>query len=251
MLAGLAALPLEAAAPATSKVQLRFISLNQTIVGAGVAGGDGEATPLVITSDSLSRPVSHASGRVRLVSVKPQPQTETKRVAPHNPDDLNAPVPGFRRKPTSEDQAKVKAGDRELAAIDLPPGDHQRFIIIVHPGKGPGLTAIPDRIGFFPPGSDRYVNLTGTMVIVEVPAGRQQIPPNGTLVMRPGATHAQPYQLRLLAKKQGEEKLFFSAYTALDEERRNLRILVPRGEDGEEIVMKTISDGLAANDNYR
>jgi len=166
-------------------------------------------------------------------------------------DPLPTPPRGFRRSKVDEVPLKVKAGSRELGAIDLPDGDHQRFIIIVHPGKGSGLTAIPDRIGFFPPGSDRYVNLTAATVIIDVPSGRVTLPPNGSIVLRPGVTNLRQYHLKLLTKSGVEEEPFFAAFTAQDDERRNLRILTPENADGTGILMKTISDGMVAEDNYR
>lgn len=246
-----ASLTTQGAEPATPRVQLRFVSLGQTITGAGIAGSEGKATPVVILADSLSRPVSHPYGRLRLVS------TQTVVAAPKNPDepirpeDIPPATRGFRKKKTDEPTGNIKAGGQELGAIDLPAGDHQRFIIIVHPGKGNGLTAIPDRLGFFPPGSDRYVNLTALPVIIDIPAGRQTLAPGGSIVLRPGAAHLRQYQLRLLAKTAGEEKLFFSAFTAQDDGRRNLRIFIPSGAQADGLELKSVSDGLAAEDNYR
>lgn len=244
------ALTATGAEPAMRRVQLRFVSLSQPILGAGIAGADGKATPLVIPDLSLSPPVSHATGRLRLISTQPTAAAPKKPDVPADPEDLQQPVPGFRRAKTAE-TSPVRAGNREIGATDLPAGDHQRFIILVHPGKGSGLTAIPDRLGFFPPGSDRYVNLTGVPVIVDLPAGRQTLPPNGSTVLRPGATHLHQYQLRLLTKTGGEEKPFFSAFTAQDDGRRNLRLLMPDPADPSSLLMKTISDAQADEDNYR
>lgn len=242
---------LQGAEPATQSVQLRFVSLNQPIQGAGIADAEGKATPLVIPSSSLGRPIPHASRRVRLVSTSPDAPGQQKPSVTTGADSPPAPPRGFRRSKEDEAPRKVKAGNRELGTIDLPSGDHQRFIIIVHPGKGNGLTAIPDRIGFFPPGSDRYVNLTAATVIIDVPSGRLTLPPNGSIVLRPGVTNLRQYHLKLMTKSGGEEEPFFAAFTAQDDERRNLRILIPENADGTGIVMKTISDGLAAKDNYR
>jgi hypothetical protein len=244
------ALTATAADPSPRRVQLRFVSLSQPILGAGVAGADGKATPLVIPAHSLSHPVSHTSGRLRLVSTQPAVAAPKNTDATVNPEDVQQAVPGFRRAKTSE-TTLVKAGNREIGSIDLPDGDHQRFIILVHPGRGSGLTPIPDRLGFFPPGSDRYVNLTSVSVIIDIPAGRQTLAPNGSVVLRPGATHLRQYHLRLLMKTSDEEKPFFSAFTAHDDGRRNLRIFIPGGPQGEGIILKSISDGLAAEDNYR
>jgi len=240
-----------AAEPVAQRVQLRFVSLGQTITGAGLAEADGKATPVIITADSLSRAVSHPHGRLRLVSTQTAATVPKKNGEPIRPEDIPPETPGFRKKRTAEPTGKVKAGNRELGAIDLPAGDHQRFIIIVHPGKGNGLTAIPDRLGFFPPGSDRYVNLTAYPVIIDIPAGRQTLPPNGSIVLRPGANNLHQYQLKLLTKSGDTESLFFSAFTAQDDTRRNLRIVLPGGSDAGGIRLKTISDGLAAEDNYR
>lgn len=233
------------------RVQLRFVSLGQAIEGAGIAGPDGKATPVVILADTLSRPVSHPQGRLRLVSTQTGATEQKKNAEPVRPEDIPPETPGFRKRKTGEELRKVKAGGREIGAIDLPAGDHQRFIIIVHPGKGSGLTALPDRLGFFPPGSDRYVNLTAQPVIIDLPAGRQTLAPERSIVLRPGATHLRQYQLRLLTKTIDEEKVVFSAFTAQDDGRRNLRIFLPAGPDGADIVMKTIPDGRAAEDNYR
>ena len=246
-----ASLTTNGAEPVATRVQLRFVSLNQTITGAGLATADGKAIPLFIPTDSLSSPVSHPLGRLRLVSTLATASPVKKTGEPIRPEDIPPETPGFRKKKTSEPTGKVKAGNRELGAIDLPAGDHQRFIIIVHPGKGSGLTAIPDRLGFFPPGSDRYVNLTAFPVIIDIPAGRQTLPPNGSIVLRPGAANQHQYQLKLLTKSGNDERLFFSAFTAHDDARRNLRIILPGGSDTDGIELKTISDGLAAEDNYR
>jgi len=246
-----ASLTTSGAEPVAQRVQLRFISLSQTITGAGLAAADGKATPVFIPSDSLSSPVSHPHGRLRLVSTQAVADAPKKTDEPIRPEDIPPETPGFRKKKPTEPTGKITAGNRELGAIDLPAGDHQRFIIIVHPGKGSGLTAIPDRLGFFPPGSDRYVNLTASPVIIDIPAGRQTLPPNGSIVLRPGTAHLRQYQLRLLTKTDGEEKLLFSAFTAQDDGRRNLRIFIPGDPQGEGIILKSISDGLAAEDNYR
>lgn len=239
------------AEPVAQRVQLRFVSLSQTITGAGLAEADGKATPVIITADSLSKPVIHPHGRLRLVSTQTATAAPKKSGEPIRPEDIPPETPGFRKKKTGEPTGKVKAGNRELGAIDLPAGDHQRFIIIVHPGKGSGLTAIPDRLGFFPPGSDRYVNLTAHPVIIDIPAGRQTLPANGSIVLRPGAANRHQYQLKLLTKSGNEEHLFYSAFTPHDNGQRNLRILLPSGSEGDGIELKTVSDGLAAEDNYR
>ena len=242
---------MQGAEHATQSVQLRFVSLNQPIEGAGIADADGKATPLVIPSSSLGRPIPHASRRVRLVSTPPNDPGQQKPSVTTGADSPPVLPRGFRSSKENEGHRKVKAGNRELGMIDLPSGDHQRFIIIVHPGKGNGLTAIPDRIGFFPPGSDRYVNLTPSTVIIDVPSGRLTLPPYGSIVLRPGVTNLRQYHLKLLTKSGAEEEPFFAAFTAQDDERRNLRILIPGGVDGTRVEMKTISDGLVAEDNYR
>jgi hypothetical protein len=232
-------------------VQLRFVSMTQDILGAGIADDEGKATPLVISAGSLGRPVSHTSRRLRLVSTSPSEPEKPKAEAATDPAATPTLPRGFRKDKPVESSGKVKAGKQELGAIDLPAGDHHRFIIIVHPGKGRGLTAIPDRLGFFPPGSDRYVNLSTTTVIVDVPSGRRTLPPNGSIVLRPGATNLHQYHLKILTKSGMVEHPFFAAFAAQDDSRRNLRIFIPGGPDGTDVEMKTISDGLAAEDNYR
>ncbi len=243
--------PMESAEPASSRVQLRFISLSQTIDGAGIAAADGKATPIFISADSLSRPISHPPGRLRLVSTQSAVAPKKKPNEPIKPEDIPPETPGFRKKKLESASPKVKTGNRELGTVDLPTGDHQRFIIIVHPGKGNGLTAIPDRIGFFPPGSDRFVNLTAASLIIDVPSGRQILPANASNVLRPGVAHLRQYKLRILIKEDGEEKLLSSAFDVQNDDRRNLRIVMPGGVGGRSIEIKTISDGLVADDNYR
>lgn len=242
---------LQSAEPSISSVQLRFVSLSQDIHGAGIADAEGKATSLVIPAGSLSRSISHSSRRLRLVSTLPSEPTPAKAAAKTSQEATPPPPRGFRSVKPREAPGKVMAGKQELGAVDLPSGDHQRFIIIVHPGKGSGLTAIPDRLGFFPPGSDRYLNLTSVSVIIDVPSGRRTLQPSGSIVLRPGATNLSQYQLNLFMKSADGDKPFFSAFTAQDDERRNLRILIPGGPDSTEVEMKTIADGLAAEDNYR
>ncbi|MEN9814160.1 MAG: hypothetical protein RLZZ412_142 [Verrucomicrobiota bacterium] len=239
------------AAETALPVQLRFVALSHDILGAGIAEAEGKATPLVISASSLSRPITHPSRRLRLVSTSPSEPEKPKVETVTNPEATPALPRGFRKEKTVESSGKVKAGKQELGSIDLPAGDHTRYIIIVHPGKGGGLSAIPDRLGSFPPGSDRYVNLTTIPVIVDVPSGRQTLPPSGSIVLRPGVTNLRQYHLSLLVKSDGQDKPFFSAFTAQDDGRRNLRILIPGGSDDRDIELKTISDGLAAEDNYR
>jgi hypothetical protein len=243
-------LSLRAAEPAPP-VQLRFVSMTQDILGAGIADDGGKATPLVISAGSLGRPMSHTARRLRLVSTSPSEPEKQKDETATKTEATPVLPRGFRKEKIVESSGKVKAGKQELGAIDLPAGDHRRFIILVHPGKGSGLTAIPDRLGFFPPGSDRYVNLTTATVIVDVPSGRRTLPPSGSIVLRPGATNLRQYHLQLLTKSGMEETPFFAAFAAQDDARRNLRIFIPGGADGTGIEMKTISDGLAAEDNYR
>lgn len=248
LLAGLITATAEGADPEGPRVQLRFVSLGQTITGVGIAGADGKASPIVIPADSLGRPESHSSRRLRLVSLPQATIPAKKPDEPSKPEDTPPSAPGFRKKRAEGTPAQVKAGSREIAAIDLPSLEHQRFIIIVHPGKGNGLTAIPDRLGFFPPGSERYLNFSPDPVVIELPSGRHKLPANASIVLRPGAANLRPYQVKISAVRQGEEKIVFSAYTSHDEARRNLRILLSEG-DG--IGLKSVSDGLAAEDNYR
>jgi len=240
-----------AAETTTQTVQLRFVSLGKPVVGAGVAGTDERATPVFIPADSLSQPVKHLTGRLRLIETQADAGALKKLDEPLKPENIPPSTPGFRKKKPDDSSAKVKAGNRELGWIDLPSGYNQRFIIIVHPGKGSGLTAIQDQLGTFPPGSDRYINLTNTPVIIEVPAGRHSLPVNGSIVLRPGVNHLNQFQLKITTKIGGEEQAIFSAFTAQDNGRRNLRILIPGMKEGESIQLKSISDGLADEDNYR
>jgi hypothetical protein len=250
LLATLVGLTAQGAEPAPRSIQLRFVALGEPIIGAGIAESDGLATPLVITSDSLSAPVTHRTGRLRLVSTQITPK-RTKAATPIRAEDAAPQSPGLRKDRGVETIRKVKAGDREIGWSELPSGEHQRYIILVHPGKGSGLTCIPDRLGSFPPGSDRYINLTALPAIIDIPSGRKTLAPNGSIVLRPGPAHLHQYQLRVSAKSGGEEKLFFSAFTAQDDGRRNLVIFLPGGAQKDGIEVKSVSDGLAAEDNYR
>jgi hypothetical protein len=63
------------------------------------------------------------------------------------------------------------------------------------------------------------VNLTAAPLIIDVPSGRQILPASGSIVLRPGASHLRQYQLRLLMKDGGVEKLMFSAFNAQDDGR--------------------------------
>lgn len=240
-----------AAETASQPVLLRFVSLGKPMIGAGVAGTDDRATPVFIPADSLSRPVKHLTGRLRLISTQADAGALKKLDEPLKPEDIPPSTPGFRKKKSDDSLAKAKAGTRELGWLDLPFGYNQRFIIIVHPGKGSGLTAIRDQLGTFPSGSDRYINLTNTPVIIEVPAGRHSLPVNGSIVLRPGVNHLNQFHLKITTKIGGEEQAIFSAFTAQDDGQRNLRILTPGMAEGDSIQLKSVSDGLADEENYR
>jgi hypothetical protein len=250
-LAAITAVISTAAETSTQSVQLRFFSLGKSIVEAGIAGTDDRATPVFIPADTLSRPVKHLTGRLRLISTQADTGARKKPDEPLKPEDIPPSITGFRKMKSDDSSAKVKAGNRELGWIDLPFGYNQRFIIIVHPGKGNGLTAIRDQIGTFPSGSDRYINLTNTTVIIEIPAGRHSLPVNGSIVLRPGVTHLSQFHLKITTKTDGEEQVIFSAFNAQDDGRRNLRILTPGITEGDSIQLKSISDRLADGDNYR
>jgi len=137
----------------------------------------------------------------------------------------------------------VPSGRPPLAWIDLPANQGRlNLILLVTPGKDNGITALNDVPGSFPPGSNRYFNLCGFPVIVKTPSGEQAIPPGGTKVIRPGAKDNDYYDLQLVTKTDGADRLAFSSRIFHMESIRKLYLFIQAPGDNARLIVRDIED---------
>ena len=243
-LLGTVALTSSAAEPGAWQIHLRFVSLEQPLIDLGVGLGNGTALPVVIPSDNLSREISYLGNRhlqlVKVAALGPQPTVAPGIV----PDGVELPkVPRGARYPRpTHTGPRAQLGPQEVFGVDLPAIDQARYIILVHPSRGAGLTVINDPVGSFPLGSDRYLNLCPYPVLVDVPSGRQLIPANGTKAFRPGALHQKPYHLKLITGNLPDQNTQYTAFVLHQEDIRRLRILQPVDEADLGLTMKVVSE---------
>lgn len=249
---GLMASCLEAA-PDEHRTRLRFVSLGQPILEAGILKADGSAVPVAIPSDALSREITHiGGGRLRLVSLdRPKSEPMTSKSDAPRPEDIPPQTRGFRKQREMVSAVSGEHVGKELGAIELPPLPNQRMIVLVHPGVGPGLTAILDRVGSFPPGSDRYVNLCPVPVTIDVPSGRRTLPPKESVVLRPGVTQSRQYPLRLLTGLKPDETTFFSSIVIHEEDVRVLRVISIDPHDPLTPVLRSVTQRATTEDALR
>jgi len=223
------------------EARLRFISADRPLMGVGLISS---LTPvgLVITPDNFSQEIVYR-GPARLALI-PMTATVTKPVEkpPEEPTDKSAdeatlekgktlsPLPRRGMQAGGAKSTYQPTGGPPLAWLDLPTKQGVlHLIILVHPGKGNGMTPIIDRPGSFPPGSNRYLNLCPFPVTIKTPSGENMIPGGASTALRPGATDADYYELQVFGR---DRRLLFSSRVFHLESTRKLYLITPDGQDG-------------------
>jgi hypothetical protein len=227
------------------EARLKFISTTRPLVGIGIVQGK-KAEGFVIPTDMFSDEIVYRGpARLELVELK----TVTVKQPPMAPDDdagkdavsTKRATRGVKAKPLTNIATPV--GKPPLAWIDLPvTTGRQNLILLVTPGRGNGIIAIPDVVGSFPPGSNRYLNLCPFSLVVMTPSGRQLIPANSSTVSRPGSKDNDYYDLKFFSAINQEEKLVFSSRTYHLDSVRKLFILTPLPGSEGRVAVRDIED---------
>lgn len=236
----------------TVEARIRFISTDRPLLGVGLISAL-KPLGLVITPDNFSQEVVYR-GPSRLVLVRMAANAaRPAEKSLDEPDEKSADAPdkpakkklsplSGRGSPSSAASVVYQPiGGPPVAWLDLPAKQGiLHLIILVHPGKGTGMTPIVDRPGSFPPGSNRYLNLCSFPVTIKTPAGENTVPGGTSLALRPGATDADYYDLQVLGR---DRRLLFSSRVFHLESTRKLYLITPEGQDGG-IRLKPVVDRL-------
>jgi hypothetical protein len=229
---------LPASGQETVEARLRFISTDRPLMGVGLVSSL-QPLGLVITPDNFSQEITYRGpARLTLVPMtakvtKPFEELADKDSADKPAMDKEKRLSPLRGRSDQSRASKITyqaTGGPPLAWLDLPTKQGiLRLIILVHPGKGNGMTPIVDRPGSFPPGSNRYLNLCPFPVTIKTPAGENTINGGASLALRPGATDADYYDLQVLGQ---DRRLLFSSRVFHLESTRKLYLITPEGQDG-------------------
>ncbi len=226
------------------EARLKLISTTRPLVGVGIARGK-KAEGIVIPTDMFSEEIIYRGpARFELFELNTVAKPTESNPTTSEKEDSSAktrPARGIKaREPSHE---FVPSGRPPLAWIDLPANQGRlNLILLVTPGKDNGITALNDAPGSFPPGSNRYLNLCGFPVVVKTPSGEQAIPPSGTKVIRPGAKDNDYYDLQLVTKTDGADRLAFSSRIFHMESIRKLYLLIQAPGDNARLIVRDIED---------
>lgn len=233
----------DAAEPPLVEAQIKFISMTRPLVGVGVAHGK-QATGLVIPTDMLSDPIVYRGpARLELIetNVKELP-TKAPAAGPEDKDSA-ASRPSRGVKARSKTMEHIPAGKPPLAWVDLPTNlGRLNLILLVTPGKDNGITVLNDPPGSFPPGSNRYLNLTPEQITVRAPSGAYLIAPGGEKILRPGAPNNDYYDLKLTTKSGDDEFMAFSSRVYHMEKVRKIYLILPVPGAKGRLMLRDIED---------
>lgn len=223
------------------EARLRFISTDRPLMGVGVVSSL-KPLGLVITPDDFSQEIVYRGpSRLALVPMtskvvkpaeKPKDGTSDKSTdkAGLENERKASPTPVRGKQSPGSKITHQATGGPPVAWLDLPTKQGVlHLIILVHPGKGSGMTPIVDRPGSFPPGSNRYLNLCPFPVTIKTPSGENTIPGGTSMALRPGATDADYYDLQVIGR---DRRLLFSSRVFHLESTRKLYLITPEGKDG-------------------
>lgn len=223
------------------EARIKFVSAGQAISVGFMQ--DKRLQPFLIPSDMLTEEFTYRGpARLALLKVKAVAKPQDPKAKPEDKERIEKrSAPGS--KSASKTHDIVVADGPPLAWIDLPTNQGRlNLILVVNPGKDNGITAIADTPGAFPPGSNRYFNLCPFPLKVKVPSGEQYVAEKDARVMRPGALHANYYDLVISSKVGEQEVLAFSGRIFHMEGIRKLYFITPgQGEPGR-IRLKVIED---------
>ena len=227
--------------PRLVEARIKFVAAGQAI-SVGIMQ-DKRLESFLIPSDMLTEEfVYRGPARLTLLKVKSIAKpADSKAKADEKERIVRRSAAGS--KSASKTHDIVVADGPPLAWIDLPAGvGPLHLILVVNPGKDDGITAIADTPGSFPPGSNRYFNLCPFPLKVRLPSGEQYLPEKAAKVMRPGAPHADYYDLVISSKVGEQELLAFSGRIFHMESVRKLYFITPgQGEPGR-IRLKVVED---------
>jgi hypothetical protein len=100
------------------------------------------------------------------------------------------------------------------------------------------MVMLNDKLGSFPPGSNRYLNLCPFPLTVRAPSGDYVVPAGGSQILRPGALDKAYYDFQLLSP---DAKVLFSTRVYHLESTRKLYVLTQLGTS-ERVQLKAIVD---------
>jgi len=223
------------------EARIKFVSAGQAISVGFMQ--DKRLQSFLIPSDMLTEEFTYRGpARLTLLKLMASAKPLDPKAKPEDKERIEKRS-AAGSKSASETHDIVVADGPPLAWIDLPANQGRlNLILVVNPGKDNGITAITDTPGTFPPGSNRYFNLCPFPLKVKLPSGEQYVAEKDAKVMRPGAIHANYYDLVISSKVGEQELLAFSGRIFHMERLRKLYFITPgQGELGR-IRLKVVED---------
>jgi|Laugresp1bdmlbsn_1035097.scaffolds.fasta_scaffold16333_1 hypothetical protein len=223
------------------EARIKFVAAGQAI-SVGIMQ-DKRLESFLIPSDMLTQEfVYRGPARLTLLKVKATAKPVDSKATPEEDERIEKRSADDSKSASKTHDIGVVDGP-PLAWIDLPNGVGPLYLIlVVNPGKDNGITAIADTPGSFPPGSNRYFNLCPFPLKVKLPSGEQYVAGKDAKVMRPGALHANYYDLVISSKIGEQELLAFSGRIFHMESLRKLYFITPgQGELGR-VRLKVVED---------
>jgi hypothetical protein len=220
------------------EARIHFISTTKPLLGVGLVN-NRKPQGLMIPTDMFAEEITYRGpARLELVQmsatrIEPEPDPNTEASSTKNP-----PLPrGIKARQQTVKYSLTKAPP--LAWIDLPQKQGLlHLIILVTPGQGNGMVMLSDKLGSFPPGSNRYLNLCPFPLTVRAPSGDYVVPAGGSQILRPGALDKAYYDFQLLSP---DAKVLFSTRVYHLESTRKLYVLTQLGTS-ERVQLKAIVD---------
>ena len=223
------------------EARIKFVSAGQAISVGFVQ--DKRLQSFLIPSDMLTEEFTYRGpARLTLLKLMASAKPLDPKAKPEDKERIEKRS-AAGSKSASKTHDIVVADGPPLAWIDLPANQGRlNLILVVNLGKDNGITAITDTPGTFPPGSNRYFNLCPFPLKVKLPSGEQYVAEKDAKVMRPGAIHANYYDLVISSKVGEQELLAFSGRIFHMERLRKLYFITPgQGELGR-IRLKVVED---------
>jgi hypothetical protein len=223
------------------EARIKFVSAGQAISVGFMQ--DKRLESFLIPSDMLTEEFTYRGpARLTLLKVKATAKPVGPKAKPEDKERIEKRS-AAGSKSASKTHDIVVADGPPLAWIDLPTNQGRlNLILVVNPGKDNGITAIADTPGAFPPGSNRYFNLCPFPLKVKLPSGEQYVAEKDARVMRPGALHANYYDLVISSKVGEQELLAFSGRIFHMESLRKLYFITPGQGEAGRIRLKVVED---------
>lgn len=228
------------------EAHLKFVSTTRPLLGVGILHNK-KTEGLVIPTDMLSDEVIYRGpARLELIEINQAPNpSDAKPSEAKLPEakSLGSSRPARGVKAREPSVSFVSAGKPPLAWIDLPSNQGRlNLILLVTPGVGNGMTALPDAPGTFPMGSNRYINLCPFTIEVSTPSGRQAIASGESKVILPGAKNNDYYDLQIHVEPENTPRLVLSSRVFYMENVRKLYLITPVVDNREAVLVTDIED---------